>query len=112
MRIKPTGVMRADLPGACLIVLALFNGSAFCQTQPGLAADVAPLPGTNLPTRKLGPNDLIAISVYGAPELTRTVRLSEKGEARLPMLKRRIQANGLLSAEIESAIAEALSSEE
>jgi polysaccharide biosynthesis/export protein len=112
MRTKLIRVMRANLPGACLIVFALFSGPAFCQTKPSLAADVAPPPGTNLPTRKLGPSDLIAISVYGAPELTRTVRLSEKGEARLPMLKRRIQANGLLPAEIESAIAEALSSEE
>lgn len=63
----------------------------------------------NLPGQKLGPNDLIAVSVYDAPELTRTVRISAEGRLRLPMVKQPIQAAGLLPAELESRIASILS---
>src|SRR6516165_10643371 len=65
----------------------------------------------NLPVQPLGPNDLIAVSVYGSPEFTRTARVSEDGYIRLPLLKQRIHAEGLLPAELENAIAEALKSE-
>jgi hypothetical protein len=99
MKTKSTGVMLANLLGTCWIVFALSSGPAFCQKQASLAAEAAPLPGTNLPTRKLGPSDLIAISVYGAPELTRTVRLSEKVRPAC-YAEAADQANGLLPAEI------------
>ena len=33
----------------------------------------------NLPAQAIGPMDLLAISVYGAPELTRSVRVSDEG---------------------------------
>ena len=39
-------------------------------------------PGTNLPAQPIGAADLLAISVYGAPELTRTVRVSPRMTAR------------------------------
>ena len=94
-------------------VCILLSGPALCQSQPSVVPAVTTVAaGANLPTQKLGPNDLIAISVYGAPEFTRTVRLSEEGDIRLPMLERRIRAAGLLPAEIESAIAKALSSDQ
>ena len=40
----------------------------------------------NLPSQKLGVDDLIAVSVYDAPELTRTVRVEPDGAIHLPML--------------------------
>jgi hypothetical protein len=43
-----------------------------------------------------------------APEFTRTVRVAADGQIRLPMLKQRLRAEGLLPAELESAIAQAL----
>ena len=66
----------------------------------------------NLPAQRISANDLIAISVYGAPELTRTIRVGEDGAIRVPMLKQRIPAEGLMPAQLESAIAEALKAEE
>ena len=54
--------------------------------------------GTNLPARPIGAADLLAISIYGAPELTRTVRVGEDGLIRLPMLREKIDARGLLPA--------------
>jgi protein involved in polysaccharide export with SLBB domain len=35
--------------------------------------------GANLPARPIGPDDLVAVSVYGSPELTRNVRVSGDG---------------------------------
>jgi polysaccharide export outer membrane protein len=66
----------------------------------------------NLPAHRIGANDLVSIAVYDAPELTRTVRVSTDGFIRLPMLKQRVQASGMLPAEMEAAIAEALEREE
>ena len=52
--------------------LVAFGGLAYGQFQPSIAnAEPA---GGNLPIQKIGPDDLIAVSVYDAPELTRTLR--------------------------------------
>lgn len=64
--------------------------------------------GANLPARPVGASDLLAISVYGAPELTRTVRVGEDGWIRLPMLRERIDVRGLMPAQLEGRIAELL----
>lgn len=69
-------------------------------------------PGANLPAQPIGPADLLAISVYGAPELTRTVRVSAEGLIRLPLLREQIDARGLMPAEVETRIAVALAREE
>lgn len=66
----------------------------------------------NLPAQKIGSNDLLSISVYGAPELTRTVRVSAEGFLRLPMLKQKVEAKGLMPSDLEEKIAAALSAEE
>lgn len=65
----------------------------------------------NLPAQKIGPNDLIAVSVYQAPELTRTVRVGSDGMVRLPMLRQKIKAEALLGSELEEAISGALRNE-
>lgn len=65
----------------------------------------------NLPGQKIGPNDLIAISVYDAPELTRSIRVSADGTIRLPMLKERLRAQDLLPTELETVIVDALREE-
>lgn len=65
----------------------------------------------NLPAQRIGPNDLLSLSVYGAPELTRTVRVSAEGFLRLPMLKQKIEAKGLMPSDLEEQIATALDSE-
>jgi polysaccharide biosynthesis/export protein len=76
-----------------------------------LAAQVEPS-GANLPAQAIGPADLLAISVYGAPELTRTVRVSPEGFVRLPMLRKSIDARGLMPAEVEVRLAAALAQED
>jgi len=83
----------------------LLAGLSAAQTQPVSAA-------ANLPAQRIGANDLLAVSVYGAPELTRTVRVAPDGTIRLPMVKQRIQAQGLLPAELEAEIAAVLEAAE
>lgn len=75
-------------------------------------AAVAELSGSNLPIQRIGMNDLVAISVYDAAEFSRTVRIDAEGFIRLPMLKRPIKAAGLMPAELESAVSEALQAAE
>ena len=78
----------------------------FAQTQ-GQRPSIETLI-TNLPIQKIGPNDLISVSVYDSPELTRTIRVGGDGEIRLPMLRRTIPAAGRMPAELEQRIAAAL----
>lgn len=85
----------------------LISGTAGAQVRP----DSGETPPANLPIQPVGPNDLIAVSVYDSPEFTRTVRTGADGFIRLPMLKRRIHAAGLVPAELETAIADALRDE-
>lgn len=91
------------------LLLLLLSAAAWSQ-QPRPAATPEP-GGANLPAQKIGPNDLIAVSVYNAPEFTRTVRVGADGLLRLPMLKRHVQADDLLPAALEATIAEALIAE-
>lgn len=85
--------------------------AAFAQQyQPHPAA--SPELGGNLPAQPIGPNDLLSVSVYDEPELSRTVRIGGDGYLRLPMLKERIKAQGLLPADLEAAIAAALQQEQ
>ena len=86
------------------------------SSQPTQPRPTVPAPemqaAANLPAQPIGPNDLIAISVYDAPELTRTVRVSVDGFIRLPMLKPRVKAQGLMPVELEAAIAKSLQDEQ
>jgi polysaccharide export outer membrane protein len=93
--------------GCCWVVLA---GCVYAQ-QP----DRAIAPGSNLeyaysnlPTQPVGPDDLLALSVYDSPELTRTVRVDANGNIRLPMLKDPIPVRGLVPSQVETTIATSL----
>ena len=66
---------------------------------------------SNLPAQRIGPRDLIVLQVYDSPELTRTVRIDADGTIRLPMLKQRIKAEGLMPTDLETAVAKALEEE-
>lgn len=86
--------------------------SAPLWAQSGPGRPVPVVEAVNLPAGRIGPNDLIAVSVYDAPELTRSVRVGPDGMIRLPMLERRIRAAGLQPAELEQALADALRAEQ
>src|SRR3989442_4604849 len=95
------------------LLLLAFSSIAFPQARtavmPEISANSLPL---NLPAQKIGPNDLISVSVYDAPEFTRAVRVGADGQIRFPMLKAKINAQDALPSELETAIAAALIGED
>jgi polysaccharide export outer membrane protein len=102
LTITGLGIMRT------LLLLAL-SSVAFPQVRTAVMPEISTtsLP-LNLPAQKIGPNDLIAVSVYDSPEFTRAVRVGADGQIRFPMLKTKINAQGALPSELETVIAEAL----
>jgi polysaccharide biosynthesis/export protein len=91
---------------AVLVLMCGFYGLLCGQSRLPSGAIEA---GANLPPRPVGAGDLLSISVYGAPELSRTVRVNAEGLIRLPMLKSPIEARGATPAELEDRVGEALS---
>jgi polysaccharide biosynthesis/export protein len=96
-----------------LAILALAGAAAvFAQQEPAAAHSSAQATIlsdiSNLPVAKIGNDDLIGVTVYDAPELTRTIRVSSEGDILLPMVKHPIRAAGLYPEELEKAIAAAL----
>jgi polysaccharide biosynthesis/export protein len=93
--------------GLCSLVVA---GCVYAQQPERAVSSVPNLDYTysNLPTQPVGPDDLLALSVYDSPELTRTVRVDADGNIRLPMLKDPIRVRGMVPSQMETAIAKAL----
>jgi len=94
----------SQYPALAALSLLLFSTVALAQVQPATTQ--------NLPAQKIRPNDLVGVSVYGEPDLTRTVRVGSDGTIRLPMLKEKIKADGLMPEELEQAIVAALKAQE
>ena len=92
-----------------IALVLLLSMTAAAQMRPSLMEEVGK---ENLPTQKLGPDDLVAVSVYDAPELTRTVRVESDGTVRLPLLKEGVPAAGFFPRELEASIAGALRTEQ
>jgi polysaccharide export outer membrane protein len=95
-----------------LLVFAL-STAAFPQVHPAVMPEISTsnLP-VNLPAQPIGPNDLISVSVYDAPEFSRAVRVGADGQIRFPMLKTKINAQGELPSALEVSIAGALTEED
>jgi polysaccharide export outer membrane protein len=87
--------------------------AAHSQTRPAVMPEISTsnLP-VNLPAQPIGPNDLISVSVYDAPEFSRAVRVGADGQIRFPMLKAKINAQGELPSDLELSIAAALAAED
>jgi len=62
----------------------------------------------DLAGEEVGVNDVVGITVYDAPELSRTYRVDQQGNIRMPMLRQPIHAAGVLLPSLESSITTAL----
>ena len=101
---------------ACILTLfiATICRPALAQSEQGdgdsLAnrPEVPGVPGeSGVPEYRIGVNDLVAVSVYEAPDLSRSVRVSASGEISLPLLGA-FPAAGQTPRELEMAIADRL----
>jgi polysaccharide biosynthesis/export protein len=91
------------------VAIVMFAAAVNAQGRlPAVPADQ----GGNLPPQPVGASDLLSISVYGAPELSRSLRVSPEGTIRLAMLKQAIPVRGLMPLEIETRVADALTAEQ
>ncbi len=88
-----------------LALFCLLATTALAQRTPSLMEEVG---HDNLPAQRLGVDDLVAVSVYDAQELTRSVRVEQDGAIWLPLLKEGIKAAGQFPRDLETSIAEAL----
>jgi len=88
-----------------LLLTAAFTILAAAQIRPNRMDEVGK---ENLPAQKLGVDDLVAVSVYDAPELTRTIRVEPDGTIHLPLLTQGVAAAGLLPRELEAGLRDAL----
>ncbi len=90
-------------------VLLACAAIAPAQIRPNLMEEAGK---ANLPSQRLGVDDLVAVSVYDAPELTRTLRVETDGTIRLPLLKNAIPASGILPHQLEASVVAALKDEQ
>jgi polysaccharide export outer membrane protein len=95
-----------------LCACALAAMAPRCQTYPQHGVIAAADAQANLPVQRIGIDDLIGISVYDSPELSRAVRVGADGAIRLPMVKARMRVSGMLPIEVENAIASELADEQ
>jgi polysaccharide export outer membrane protein len=95
-----------------LTTVFVFSAVGQAQTPRPAVVDQQLAAVANLPSHKIAPNDLLALSVYDAPELTRTMRVSPEGTIELPLLKEPVKAVGLLPSQLEMSIAGALKAEQ
>jgi len=99
---------------ACILLLMVVDTIVAQQSEGSnhpATGSTSSSEGSSLPIAKVGKDDLIAITVYDSPELTRSVRVSSEGDIRLPMLKQHIHVAGEYPSELETAIASALKNE-
>jgi polysaccharide biosynthesis/export protein len=95
------------------IYLLFFSGMVGLAQQPAERTTTTAFDeNNNLPVHQIGVDDLLGVSIYDAPELTRTVRVDSEGMIRLPLLKQEIKVVGLRPTQIAAAIATALKSED
>ena len=69
------------------------------------AAVVPPAPAKPAGTYVIGPGDLLSITVYDAPDLSRDVRVSASGVILMPLIPQPVQADGLTPEELALSLA-------
>lgn len=97
--------------GLALSLSALAAADVNEAATPAAIASVAPLPGDPLAQviddYRIGPSDLLEISVFQVPELSRAVRVNAGGALSLPLIGH-VQAGGLTGQQLEALIAQKL----
>jgi polysaccharide biosynthesis/export protein len=91
-----------------LTLLALVPLSASAQSR---VSEPIGINDAVQPSAKIGRDDLVAVTIYDSPDLSRKVRVSSDGTIRLPLLSHSIRAAGLFPEELEKSVADAFRNE-
>jgi polysaccharide export outer membrane protein len=101
LNVKALNLKRASLFLA-LVTLPLWGQISRPVVDTPIAA---PTVTTSLPDHKIVPNDLLSISVFDEPELSKPqVRVGEDGTILMPFLTNRLHVQGLLPRELEAEV--------
>jgi polysaccharide export outer membrane protein len=97
-------------PEFCLLLAMAATPIFAQQTAPERVSSnaISQSDHSTLPAERVGPDDLLGISVYDSPELSHPVRVDADGAIRLSMVKQAIPVSGLYPVDIETAITKAL----
>ena len=95
------------LPFSALSFAADNNEAAVPAAVPAVAAPVDDPLALAIDDYRIGPSDLLEISVFQVPELSRTVRVNARGGLSLPLIGE-IQAGGLTGQQLETLLAQKL----
>jgi polysaccharide export outer membrane protein len=92
-----------------ILLLALGTVPLWGQiSRPVVDTPIAAPATTTMPDHKVVPNDLLSVTVFDEPELTRpAIRVGEDGTIVMPELTNRQKVEGLLPREIEAKIKQA-----
>jgi polysaccharide export outer membrane protein len=96
------------LPAAQPISQAATNASGAAQTTPAITPESAKDSPDQSALIKLGPGDLIEVSVYNVPELATKARISSSGDVYLPLIDY-VHVDGLTQEEAQALIEKRLS---
>jgi polysaccharide biosynthesis/export protein len=80
------------------------NPAAASKVEQIFATSAVPVADGNSEDYRIAPLDVIEVSVFGVPDLTRTVQVSSSGTVTLPLIKS-VHAGGRTSAQLERDIA-------
>jgi polysaccharide export outer membrane protein len=97
-----------QLPAAQPISQAATNASGAAQTTPSITPETAKDSPDQSALIKLGPGDLIEVSVYNVPELATKARISSSGDVYLPLIDY-VHVDGLTQEEAQTLIEKRLS---
>jgi len=90
------------------IFFLLFTLGLQAQTSSNAIPQPPQSPDATLPEQRVGPNDLLWVSVADCPEMTRNFRVSSSGTLALPLMHEQLRVAGKYPSEIETDITEAL----
>jgi polysaccharide export outer membrane protein len=97
---------------ACILLSTAALAQHGTQSQSGSpSSTTSASDGANLPFQPLGPSDLVRLSVYDSPELSRSFRVDSDGALLLPLLKQPVKVSGLLPDAAAKVIAQNLKDE-
>lgn len=106
-------ILKIAAAAALLLLVACSSGPGLRATVDGAALPPPDTSGQNATQMagsdyRVGPEDVLEVTVFGVPDLSRTVRVNATGQITLPLVGS-VQAGGLTIPALESEIAKDLS---